>query len=105
MRVHLRNGFTVILATAALLAGCHQEKPASTGEGPTSVRTTTTDAYIYGYPLVLMDVTRAKLTNVPHPEGPGAAPPNQFGHIKTFPDATFTDVRLYEPEHSRNCLS
>jgi hypothetical protein len=92
MRVHLRNGFTLAAATIALLVGCKQEKPASTGEEASSMRTTGTDAYIYGYPLVLMDVTRAKLTNVSDPQGTGAAPINQFGHIKTFPDATFTDV-------------
>ena len=53
-----------------------------------------TDGYIYGFPLVLMEITRQTATNV---EGPGAggmgtAPMNQFGHAKAFPDATFTDV-------------
>ena len=39
-----------------------------------------------------MDVTRAKMTNVPRPLEMGLAPVNQFGSMKAFPDATFTDV-------------
>ncbi len=39
--------------------------------------------YIYGYPLVLMDATRAVSS---------ATPLNQFDHMSAFPDATFTDV-------------
>ena len=50
-----------------------------------------TDAYIYGYPLVLMDVTREVMTAVPKP-GARKAPVNQFVHLREFPDHTFTDV-------------
>src|SRR5262249_22073853 len=57
-----------------------------------ATQATAEEAYLYGYPLLVMDATRAKMTNVPRPGGPGAAPTNQFGHLKTFPDATFTDV-------------
>jgi hypothetical protein len=49
------------------------------------------DAYIYGYPLVLMNVTKKVTTNVPKAEG-GNAPVNQFCHLRAFPDYTFTDV-------------
>ncbi|HMF13491.1 MAG TPA: DUF1254 domain-containing protein, partial [Gemmataceae bacterium] len=49
------------------------------------------DAYVYGYPLVLMDVTRQVLTAVSKPEG-HKAPVNQFVHVKEFPDPTHTDV-------------
>jgi len=38
--------------------------------------------YIYGYPLVLMDATRAVST----------PPVNRFKHVTEFPDDTFTDV-------------
>lgn len=74
------------------LAACKQAKETATNEVASAARSAAKDAYIYGYPLVLMDVTRAKLTNVPHPIGAGLAPVNQFGNIRTFPDATFTDV-------------
>lgn len=49
-------------------------------------------AYIYGYPLVLMDVTKKVMTHVSEPDKAGHAPLNQFSHRETFPDDTFKDV-------------
>jgi hypothetical protein len=49
------------------------------------------EAYIYAYPLVLMELTRRTMTNVALPED-GKGPMNRFGHKKAFPDARFTDV-------------
>jgi hypothetical protein len=49
------------------------------------------DAYIYGYPLVLMDITKKVTTNVPKVDGE-KAPVNQICHLRAFPDHTFTDV-------------
>lgn len=51
------------------------------------------DAYIFGYPLVLMDVTRQQMTAVPA-AAPALmkAPVNQFTHVPGFPDATFHSV-------------
>jgi hypothetical protein len=49
------------------------------------------DAYVFGYPLVLMDVTEKLSTAVPKPEG-SQAPINQFAHLRAFPDATYTDI-------------
>ena len=50
------------------------------------------EAYVYAYPLLLMDASRRVMTNVEAPTGSGNAPINQFGNKRTFPDATFTDV-------------
>ncbi|RMH82353.1 DUF1254 domain-containing protein [Pseudomonas sp. AOB-7] len=49
------------------------------------------DAYIYAYPLVLMQVTREVSTNVLEPKGL-AAPINQLTHARSFPDHNFTVV-------------
>jgi hypothetical protein len=49
------------------------------------------DATMYGFPLVIMDITRQVFTAVPVPMDNGA-PVNQFGNKKTIPDATFTTV-------------
>jgi hypothetical protein len=50
-----------------------------------------TDAYIYGYPLVTMEMTRRVMTNVEKPEGT-RAPMGQFVRLRQYPDATFKDV-------------
>ncbi|QDJ50586.1 DUF1254 domain-containing protein [Bordetella hinzii] len=49
------------------------------------------DAYIYAYPMVLMEVTRRQTTNVQSPVA-GRAPMNQFGHRTSLPDARTADV-------------
>lgn len=49
------------------------------------------DAYIYGYPLVTMEMTRRVLTNVAAPEGKGA-PMGQFANMREYPDAKFRAV-------------
>ncbi len=50
------------------------------------------EAYVYAYPLVLMDVSRQAMTNAAEATPDGKAPMNQFSHKRTFPDASFTDV-------------
>lgn len=50
-----------------------------------------TDAYIYGYPLVIMEMTRRVLTNVAKPAGT-KAPMGQFIKMCHYPDASFKDV-------------
>jgi hypothetical protein len=48
-------------------------------------------AYIYAYPMILMEMTRRVSTNVEAPRGP-AAPMNQLAHLRAFPDHTFREV-------------
>jgi hypothetical protein len=50
-----------------------------------------TEAYIFGYPLVTMEMTRRVLTNVAQPEG-NKAPMGQFANLRKYPDASFRDV-------------
>ena len=50
------------------------------------------DAYIYGYPLVTMAVTKRVLTNVAAPMPNGHAPVNQLGSLLTPPTSAFRDV-------------
>ncbi|NUO52727.1 MAG: DUF1254 domain-containing protein [Polyangiaceae bacterium] len=50
------------------------------------------DAYVFGYPLVLMEMTRKVMTNVAAPTDAGKAPMNRLGHIRTFPDETVKDI-------------
>ncbi len=51
------------------------------------------NAYIFGYPLVVMDVTRRVMTAVPRPDAERMrAPINQVVSAPRFPDPSFTDV-------------
>jgi hypothetical protein len=50
-----------------------------------------TDAYIYGYPLVTMEMTRRVITNVAKPEGTHA-PMGQLIKLREYPNASFRDV-------------
>jgi len=47
------------------------------------------EAYIYFYPLVIMDVTRKHFTNIEADKKFGRGPMNTFTHARTFPPATF----------------
>ncbi|ARP98526.1 DUF1254 domain-containing protein [Pseudorhodoplanes sinuspersici] len=50
-----------------------------------------TDAYIFGYPLVTMEMTRRVITNVAAPEGT-RAPMGQLIKLRQYPNASFRDV-------------
>ena len=51
------------------------------------------EAYIFGYPLVTMDMTRRAMTNVREPEGM-RAPLGQFARTRTYPLASNHDVTV-----------
>lgn len=51
-----------------------------------------TQAYLYTYPMVLMDVTRKQMTNAKPGKYPSRGPMMQFTHLREFPPAGFKEV-------------
>jgi len=69
------------LACLALIAGC---AAAPDGVAPKSngwMKDEVADSYVFGYPLVLMDVSREAATG----SGPGQAAPNTLRHAQSLP--------------------
>jgi hypothetical protein len=95
----------------ALLASCGKQEEAKVKNAAAEVKATAegdakaaqgavkevetlaiaTEAYVYAYPLVTMEITRRIMTNVAAPEGT-RAPMGQFVRMREYPSAKFTDV-------------
>jgi hypothetical protein len=56
---------------------------------PAEARVIAQEAYIYFYPLVIMDVSRKHFTNIEERKMFARGPMNTFTHARTFPPATF----------------
>ena len=58
---------------------------------PAEAMALATEAYIYGYPLVSMEITRRVMTNTAKPQGTHG-PMGQLRSLRTYPDASFREV-------------
>ncbi|HYA81131.1 MAG TPA: DUF1254 domain-containing protein [Methylocystis sp.] len=99
-----RASLALILALS-VLAGCERKSEQSSDAAQAEAEATAeaaaakekaalqggVEAVVYGLPLVIMDITKGKATNVAKPEA-FAAPVNQFANARAFPDASFKDV-------------
>ena len=56
------------------------------------VRQIALEAYMYLYPLVMMDVTRRQMTNSEPGQQVGFGPMNAFTHMRAFPPPEFKAV-------------
>jgi len=84
----------LLVAAFAALGGCGDRKAKEQAENAAKEEAALNagvEAVVYGLPLVIMDITKVKSTNVAKPEG-FAAPINQFVNVRQFPDASFRDV-------------
>lgn len=80
----------VAIATVAQIPSVAVAQTAALSEQ--EARAIATDAYIYFYPLVTMDVTRRQLTNMRPSKGGIGGPANAFNNIPTFPTADMKAV-------------
>ncbi len=65
---------------------------ATEGLSDHEARTIGVEAYVYFYPLVLMEATRRQMTNAPAGAKPGFGPVGEFAHVPEFPPAEFRAV-------------
>jgi hypothetical protein len=72
------------LACAAMLGASSCNSTPKQELGLEEAVSTATDAYIYGYPLVTMDMTRKRLTNVAAPDA-AHAPMGQLLKLRAYP--------------------
>jgi hypothetical protein len=82
------------LTSATLLRNISAAQPVEAGGAPdptASLLESAIEAYIYGYPLVTMEMTRRVMTNVEKPAG-SHAPMGQFANLREYPTAAFRDV-------------
>lgn len=83
------------VAVLPVLAGVAQTVPAaaaaSSALSAQEAREIAREAYIYAYPMVLMEITRRVMTNVERPAGL-RSPMNQMAHARGSPDASFADL-------------
>jgi len=85
---------TIAGALSSLLAlGCIAAQPTSADAQSTPVseqeaHAIATEAYLYLYPLVTMDLTRRQMTNAPAGKELGVGPPNTFNNVPEYPSAT-----------------
>jgi hypothetical protein len=79
-----------LCAVLMFVAGCKSTDNAS-APGTEQAIKDAVDVYIYGYPLVTMDMTRKQMTNVAETQGTHA-PMGQLVRMRHYPDANFKTV-------------
>ncbi|MFO1086138.1 MAG: DUF1254 domain-containing protein [Reyranellaceae bacterium] len=85
------GGLSLLVSTSiAALASANTGGEFHLGEGIEDFWLAT-DAYIYGYPLVTMEMTRRVMTNVASPEAT-RAPMGHLVRLRQYPDASYRDV-------------
>jgi len=85
-RILFNSVLAIGFMTATLFISSSQAKENAFEAVPLGV-----EAYIYGYPLVTMEMTRRVMTNVEKPEG-SRAPMGQFVRMREYPSAAYRDV-------------
>ena len=77
----------VLIFFVSFIGGAVQASSIDKNLEPSEIDRIALQAYIYLYPMVLMDITRSQMTNMPLGENPSRGPMNTFVHIRAFPDA------------------
>lgn len=84
----------MLMMTTLACSPSSQEKSGQSGSGeltPEEAKAIAMDAYVYGYSLVTIEMTRRVMTNVQKVDGP-RAPMGQLMRMREYPNAQFRDV-------------
>jgi len=85
--------FIAVAFMAALSAAiAASPRAAAQSASPEEAQAIAMEAYIYLYPLIMMDVSRQQMTNIEAGKMIGRGPMNTFANIRTFPPADFREV-------------
>ncbi|WFU79523.1 DUF1254 domain-containing protein [Bradyrhizobium sp. CIAT3101] len=87
--------FAVSAAGSVATTTAHAQQSSAPAAQSTSAEDTLTiaqEAYVYLYPMILMDLTRKQLTNLDPKTNPLGGPANAFTHIRAFPTADMRTV-------------
>jgi hypothetical protein len=98
-RINVTLAVIGVMATAAILRSGQipglQEQPRQSELTSLSALADSVDAYIYGYPLMMIGITERVATTTPGAKpNAGRAPLNQFTKSTVLPDGTYKDVVL-----------
>jgi hypothetical protein len=77
-----------ILTLGAVAAAPTRGAAQATPIGEQEAHAIAVEAYLYLYPLVVMDLTRRQMTGAPAGKAMGSGPPNTFHHVAEYPSAT-----------------
>jgi len=82
----LASLFAIVLLTSTLACNSSSSSASTAQQNPGNQQAVADaiDVYIYGYPLVTMDMTRRQMTNVATPDA-GHAPMGQLVRMRTYP--------------------
>ncbi len=92
MTRYSRRFIAVALMAALSAAVAASPRAAAQSASPEEAQAIALDAYIYLYPLIMMDVSRRQMTNIEAGKMIGRGPMNTFSNIRTFPPADFREV-------------
>ncbi|WP_435405353.1 DUF1254 domain-containing protein [Mycolicibacterium farcinogenes] len=85
-------GTTMLMMVTSACSPSTPEQPAETGQlTPAEAKAIALDAYVYGYSLATVEMTRRVMTNVDKVEAP-RAPMGQLMRMREYPNAQFRDV-------------
>ena len=87
-----RSAFTCVLSILTLVGATFAAPAAAQPASGQEAELIAQEAYIYLYPLILMDLTRKQLTNIDHKTNPIGGPANVFVHIRAYPTAEMRAV-------------